>query len=150
MIGELVAFAGSVSPKPEWLACDGSQVAQAEYPDLYNVIGATYGSADPGNFRLPDFRGRSPAGIGTGSGLSPVTIGEQYGEESHQLTVAEMPAHTHGVHSHGAGVAVTPGELPVTLPSLLPGSTDSAGGDGSHNTIGPRLGILYLIVALDG
>lgn len=164
MIGEIVEYAGSTSPKTNWLVCDGSEVAQADYPDLYAVIADNFGTASAGNFRLPDFQGRSPAGIGTGSGLTAVTLGQKYGEESHALTTAELAAHNHADTGHQhttgnslSGVALTPGELPVLLPNPIPALTGSAsaniantGSGSAHNTIGPRLGILYLIVAKDG
>lgn len=159
MIGELVQFAGATSPKPEWLVCDGSEVLQADYPDLYAVIGDTYGAASDGYFKLPDFRRRSPAGIGSG-----LTIGQQYGEETHTLTSAEMPSHTHSDtgHQHTTGnslssLAVMPGEGPVLVPNPIPALTGVAsaniantGGGDAHNTVGPRLAITYLIVAKDG
>lgn len=164
MIGEIVPFAGSVSPKINWLECDGSEVLIATYPDLYIVIGDTYGTASADHFRLPDLRGRTPAGTGTGTDLSPVTVGQSYGEEKHVLTVAELAAHNHpdSGHSHTTGnsftgAALMPGEGPVLIPNPIPASTGSAsannaaaGSDAGHNTIGPRLGIMYLIVAKDG
>lgn len=164
MIGEIICYAGSASPKANWLVCDGSEVAQADYPDLYAVIGSTYGSAGTGNFKLPDLRGRSGAGAGTGTGLNPVALGQQYGEQSHTLTTAEMPAHSHADtgHQHTVGnsiigAAVMPGEGPVLVPNPIPALTGSAsaniqntGNSDAHNTIGPRLGLTFLIVAKDG
>lgn len=164
MIGEIVAYAGAVSPKVNWLACDGSEVLIASYPDLYIVIGDTYGSASADHFRLPDLRGRSLAGSGTGEGLNTVSVGQKYGEQDHKLTAAEIPAHNHSDtgHAHSTGnsltsAAVMPGEGPVLVPNPIPASTGSGsanisntGGDGSHNTVGPRVGITYLIVAKDG
>ncbi len=53
-IGTLIAFPPSTVPDYGWLLCDGSEVAQATYPDLYSVIGDTYGTpVDPDNFILP-------------------------------------------------------------------------------------------------
>lgn len=163
MIGEIIAFAGDTSPNVNWLVCDGSEVSQTTYPDLYAVIGTLYGMATAGNFRLPDLQGRSPSGSGTGSGLSPVAVGDKYGEQDHTLTVAELPAHNHtdAGHTHLVTgeipfLALT-GEEPVSVPTGLPTPTSTGyasiqnTGDGdSHNTVGPRLGILYLIVAKDG
>lgn len=150
MIGEIVIYAGSTNPNPNWLVCDGSEVAQADYPDLYTIIGSTYGSAGTGNFKLPDMRGMSPSGVGTGPGMTAVTLGQRYGAETHTLTESEIPAHT---HSEGT---VTPVAIPVgplaPVPSAIPaiGVTGSAGGGQAHNIIGPRLGLTFLIVAKDG
>ena len=41
-IGAIMPFAGSVAPAG-CLFCDGSSLNSADYPDLYNVIGTTYG-----------------------------------------------------------------------------------------------------------
>lgn len=164
MIGEVILYAGSATPNPNWLPCDGAEVAQADYPDLYAVIGSIYGAAAAGNFKLPDMRGRSAAGVGQGSGLSDVTIGEAYGEENHVLTVAELASHSHTDTGHQhttgnsiTGAAVMPGEGPVLIPNPIPALTGSAsanltntGSGNGHNTIGPRLGMTYLIVAKDG
>ena len=39
-----------------WLLCNGSQVSNTTYPDLYTVIGNTYntGGESSGKFRLPN------------------------------------------------------------------------------------------------
>ena len=50
-----------------FLVCDGSQILQASYPELYARLGDTWGTADAGKFRLPDMRGRVAVGTGTGS-----------------------------------------------------------------------------------
>lgn len=152
VIGEIIPYAGSSSPKPEWLVCDGSVVSQSDYPDLFAVIGSAYGSASSGNFKLPDFRGRSPSGVGIGSGLSPVTLGQAYGEENHTLTEAEMPAHVHSYDPVIIGDLDTEaGGIPqpnaAQIVPLAAENTYSAGGGNPHNNIPPRLGINFLIVA---
>ncbi len=47
-----------------WLECDGSYVFKSKYPDLYNVLGDTYGVSGPGDvlFRVPDMRDRTVVG----------------------------------------------------------------------------------------
>ena len=61
-VGVVEAFAGSNAPNG-WLICDGSQVSRALYPELFSVIGTTYGSGDGfTTFTLPDLRGRTIAG----------------------------------------------------------------------------------------
>lgn len=48
--------------------------------------------------RVPNLVGRSPIGAGgaTNDGTSARTLGQLYGEETHLLSIAEMPAHNHG------------------------------------------------------
>jgi microcystin-dependent protein len=89
-----------------WLDCDGSSLSASAYADLFNAIGYAFGGSS-GTFLLPDMRGRTGVGIGTGSGLSTRNLGSTGGEETHTLTVGEMPAHTHtgttniaGNHTH--------------------------------------------------
>ena len=48
-------------------------------------------------FFLPDLRGRSLIGAGTGRGLSQRTMGDVGGEETHFLTQSELPSHSHGI-----------------------------------------------------
>ena len=65
-VGMITPYAGAVAPKG-WLLCDGSEVLIADYPDLFRVIGFTYGgTAGLGGldtFRLPDLRSRFPLGL---------------------------------------------------------------------------------------
>lgn len=74
--GEVVRVeAGSIKPWPSlsipagWLDCNGAQVSQTTYAALYTVLGSTFniGGETAGNFRLPDFQGRFPIGVGSGS-----------------------------------------------------------------------------------
>lgn len=58
----------TASPPTNWLICDGSSLLRAgTYAALFAVIGTTFGSADGTHFNIPDFRGRSPLGSGTGT-----------------------------------------------------------------------------------
>jgi len=136
-------FSGNGTIVTGYLGCDGSIVSQTTYPSLYAAIGATFntGGEGAGNFRLPDFRGRGPMGVGTGAygGASTRTMGEQVGEETHLLATSEMPAHTHVERGNGntaGGTAMT---------NLANGdrdsasNTDSTGGGGAHNNMQPTL-----------
>ena len=63
-IGTIVPFGGSGAPTM-FLLCDGSEVAKATYPELYEVIGDAFGTAsDATLFRLPDLRECVPVGVG--------------------------------------------------------------------------------------
>jgi microcystin-dependent protein len=66
-IGSILPFAGSSLPIG-YLLCDGAEILRSKYPDLYSVIGNTYGIGPlqgTGTFRLPDLRGRFPLGVDT-------------------------------------------------------------------------------------
>lgn len=86
-IGTIVMWPASILPDG-WLACDGTAYWEADFPELYRVIGQGYlgpgHSLPDGQFEVPDFTGRFPAGAGGGAG-SPGTVG---GEWNHGHTVA--------------------------------------------------------------
>lgn len=102
-VGALTPYAGGAAP-PGWLLCDGSEVSRADYVALFKVIGTTYGNGDGSTtFNLPDLRGRTTVGSGSGDGLSPRALGETFGAESHILASAEIPSHIHGGNTETAG-----------------------------------------------
>jgi microcystin-dependent protein len=95
--------------------CDGTAYSRATYSVLFSVIGTYYGSGDGSTtFNVPDLRSRVPVGSGQGVGLTNRPLGSSGGQETHLLTTAEMPSHTHtdsghthtdSGHSHGPGAA---------------------------------------------
>lgn len=160
MIGEIIPYAGNVSPQANWIPCDGRTLLRANYPDLFAVIGTNYGSSSVDNFNIPDLRSRTTVSVGQGSGLSEYTLGQTFGTETHELTSNEMPQHTHidAGHYHttgnsATGLAVAPGELPVLVPNPIPALTGSAsanignaGNSQAHENRQPSIAINYLIV----
>lgn len=161
VIGEIIPFAGSISPDDNWFPCDGRSLNRADFPDLFTVIGTAYGSSSSSTFNLPDLRGRTMVSIGQGNGLdNDYVLGQTFGEDSHTLTVDELATHNHADsgHYHSTGnsstaLAVSPGELPVLIPNPVPSVTGSAsaniGNTGSgeaHENRQPSIAVLYLIV----
>lgn len=81
-----------------WLYCDGREVSRTTYATLFAAIGTTHGAGNgTTTFKLPDGRGRSLIGSGTGGSLSVFRdINSPYvGEEKHAQTVAELAPHAH-------------------------------------------------------
>jgi len=162
LIGEIVTFAGSSSPAANFLACDGASLLRADYPDLFTVIGTTYGAIDSAHFNVPDLRGRIQVGEGPGPGLTPRTLGDEFGEETHVLTVAELASHSHidSGHSHTEGstvptaITIGPGAPApsaigaVSVTGSGSASLSSAGSDDGHNNMQPGLVLSFWIVAL--
>lgn len=163
LIGLVFPFAGDTSHVPDGaLLCDGASYLRTNFPDLFSVIGTTYGAADGTHFNVPDLRGRTVLGVGAGSGLSPYSLAQQVGEENHTLTVAELAAHSHTDvgHTHVESIAVPAvgaALVGLPIPSAVPGvgvtgvgsaSLSTDGGGSGHNTIQPSIALNYLIVAV--
>lgn len=69
-VGSVFAYAGSTHIPRTYLLCDGSTVSTTAYPELFSVVGYTYGGADE-SFNLPNLVNLVPAGSlvpGTKSG----------------------------------------------------------------------------------
>jgi len=86
-----------------WLLCDGRLFDKTQYATLYSIIGDAFTHVGDvsNNFRIPDCRSRVPGAVGHGSGLTNRIIGTLIGEETHQLTVGEIPAHNHTINDPG-------------------------------------------------
>lgn len=103
-VGTILDYSGSVAPS-NFLLINGSTIinGQTLYPDLWAVIPASWKSGS--NIVLPDGRGRTTVGAGTGSGLTARTLGAIGGAETHTLSATEsgVPAHSHtlGTHTYG-------------------------------------------------
>lgn len=67
--GAVIPFAGSASPTG-FLLCNGASVLRADYASLFTAIGTAFGAADGTHFNVPDMRGRSPLGVGTGTKIA--------------------------------------------------------------------------------
>jgi microcystin-dependent protein len=170
--GTISPFGGTVIPAG-YLLCDGTQYSTTTYADLFNIVGTMYcpGPCTMGMFAVPDLRGKVPAGQG-GTALSG-TIGSSVGAETHTLSSAEMPTHSHpgctdaqGSHFHSVTqFAVNSVGVPRDFPLRGPGpgilgspfqtdfqgnhahcfTTSPAGSSMPHNNIQPSLIIKYII-----
>jgi len=133
-------YAGTAVTTPDgWLFCDGSTYGTATYPDLFAVIGYSYGGSGTA-FSVPDLRGRVIAGrdmdngSGTAGRLSTITnqgtaLAISAGAQTHTLGTAEMPAHHHGTSTISSGVTNNTGGHVHT------GSIDPANTDHTHQIV---------------
>jgi len=95
MVGEIRIWPSSTLPDG-WILCNGAQLNSTDYPELYAVLGTTYGSVPgfPEWFLVPNLRERVP--VGRHSGVAEFdTLGETGGAISHTLTIGQIPAHSH-------------------------------------------------------
>lgn len=140
-----------------WLVCNGASILKSIYLNLFNAIGYTYGGSGA-NFNVPDIRGRTVVGEGTGAGLTARTLGSIGGEESHTLTTGEMPSHSHSSNAIGGSIgliiadgtntAITGDNSPTepnifTAPRAL--TINSTGSGDAHNNMQPFIVFHYLI-----
>jgi microcystin-dependent protein len=131
-------FTARVALDTGWLRCEGQAVSRAANAALFAAISTSYGIGDGSTtFNVPDYRGRLPIGAGAGPGLTARTLGQVLGEETHKLTVGEMPSHSHTF----AGAQVVPenqiGATHENLAGSATTATGNTGGDGAHNNIQP-------------
>ncbi len=93
-IAEIRLFAGNFNPR-FWAFCNGSLLSIASNTALFSLLGTTYGGNGTTNFGLPDLRGRTALGTGTGPGLTNVNLGEISGTENLSLIPGNIPTHNH-------------------------------------------------------
>lgn len=68
-VGTVISFGGSVVPNG-YLLCNGQAINRATYPQLFAVIGTTYGSGNGiTTFNVPDLRDKAVMGAGTNGAL---------------------------------------------------------------------------------
>lgn len=151
LIGEL-RMTATTTPPSGWLICDGTAVSRSTYSDLFNVIGTTYGVGDGSTtFNVPDLRGRVPIGAGQGSGLTNRTMGQALGEENHQLTISELPAHNHTLEqppkftSDVVSGSARLSETSTTTNNWKVYTMSNTGSDQPHNNIQPVVVVNYII-----
>ena len=160
-LGAIFAFPSESLPVG-FLPCDGREILVSSYPDLFKLVGSTFGSPSVGHFRLPDLRRRVVVGAG---GTSSIQLGAKVGSiggwEQVTLTEAQLPSHQH----------ISPlGESPQVLPNgesepfgAVPGSgnkkfgigawdrnnqwlyTSAVGGNQPHDNMQPSMVFIYAV-----
>jgi len=158
-IGAILPFAGNRIPLG-YLLCDGSEIDQTIYADLYDVIGTTYNGNTPlqgiNSFRLPDLRGRfalgkdnmnnefsitidggleAPAGGGNIDRVKAAdadTLGGAGGQESTVLRLGNLPDHTHSLRNTNGNQYSAVRVTPSLDPPAAPGLGPTATGQAQY------------------
>lgn len=138
LIGSIVPWI--INPPSGWLLLDGSTYANADYPELSSLLPAHLISG--ANFVLPDVAGAFPFGVADEDDGALVA-----GSNVLNLTIAQMPAHTHTYTPPTLTIPVGP---PPTQPVGGLGTAIATGSTGNGDDIDKRplrFGMLYAVYA---
>lgn len=162
-VGQLMCVGFNFAPEG-WALCNGQLLSIEQNTALFSLIGTFYGGDGRTTFALPNLQGRVPVHMGNGLGLTPYTVGEQYGVENVTLQIPNMPTHTHAVNCDSgkgnkpapngnypaADAAGVTAEYAATAASTMnPGMIGASGGNQPHENRQPSL-VLNWIIALQG
>lgn len=139
----------STSVPDGYLAEDGTAVSRTTYSGLFARIGTTFGVGDGSTtFNTPLTQGlavinRDPANSvitsSSTNGANAATLGGKGGAQTHVLSTAEMPAHTHtgSYYTSAAGSAAATPTVTNTSGGTLSAAVPSQGGGGAHSNTQP-------------
>lgn len=154
-LAEIRIMSFNFAPKG-WAACNGQLLPINQNQALFALLGTTYGGDGRVNFALPNLQGRVPMHFGQSHSL-----GERSGAESHTVSTAEMPTHSHsaGAAAANATLADPTGHYLAAANALYhsspadtqlaPTTITSVGGNQPHENRQPYL-TLNFSIALQG
>lgn len=132
--GAIMMWGGATGTPPTgYLTCDGSSLSTTTYAALFAAIGYTFGGSGA-SFNLPNFQNRKPLGA-----YSSKLLGTTGGAETHSITTAEMPSHTHAAGTLTFAfqwVATTPSTGSAARITDISNTTSGAGTAASGNITG--------------
>lgn len=182
MTGTVIATILTTAPAG-WLMFNGDTVgsassgatrASADYKNLFLALWNSFANTEAAvsggrgasasadwtankTITLPDLRGRSIIGTGTGSGLTARVHGVGVGAETHVLSESEMPLHGHPFRQ-ATGAATTSGGILTgttspgnqvaftgTPSSTLGQQIGGTGGGSAHANMQPSLALNWII-----
>jgi microcystin-dependent protein len=160
-IGQIIAVGFNFAPVG-WVPCDGRLLPISQYDVLFTLLGTTFGGDGQNTFAVPDLRGRSPLGQGTGPSLPPAFVGQAAGSENVILTGTQIVAHSHLLMASSgtgtvskpspAGVLANQSNALVSMYGHAPGNTTlappaigSTGGNQAHENRQPYNTVNYII-----
>ena len=95
-LGQLMPVGFNFCPRG-WARAEGQILSISDNTALFSLLGTTYGGDGRTSFGLPDLRGRSLVGVGTGPGLTSMQWGQRHGQEQTSLHNQHLPNHNHAI-----------------------------------------------------
>jgi microcystin-dependent protein len=160
-LGSIMPVAFDFAPQG-WALCHGQIMSIQQNSALFALLGTQFGGNGQTTFALPDLRGRTPIG-------GPfANMGQNFGAETHTLTITELPSHNHLVNATSSAPSGR-GRLPPTgnilaqssaagatlygqtgsLVTLSPSHISSVGGNQAHENMQPFT-VVNFVIALEG
>jgi len=107
-LSEIRMMSFTYAPKT-WALCNGQLLPIAQNQALFSLLGTTYGGDGIRTFALPNLQGRTPIHVGAGH-----VLGEISGEQTHTLTITEIPSHNHMLNAYNGPADAAPVPQPPT------------------------------------
>jgi microcystin-dependent protein len=152
-IGMISAFGGTIAPEGN-LLCDGASYLRTQYPDLFAVIGTSYGSASSTHFNVPDLRGRFLRGVDGTANIDPdknsrtaLRTGGNTGNNVGSVQADAFKSHTHTADLYFQDASLPQQQFRASFAGTYRGAfpTNPTGGNETRPT---NVNVNYIIKAV--